>query len=515
MLDELKDKTAVIDIGSNTIRLVIYENPSIGNHFKEIENIKRAARLRNYLNDQHCLTNEGITLLIETLLRFQRLLDLHGIKEVICVATAAIRQANNKETIAKTIQEKTGLTINILSEYEEAYYGYLSVIHSIDLSEGITIDMGGGSTELTYFRDRKLVHFISLPFGSLSLRSQFIKGDTADEADLLQIRHYLHSQFEKIPWILEKKVPVIAMGGSARNAARIHQSLIQYPLAGIHQYEMNVTDLGVVEERLKQISFEDLQNLDGLSKDRADTILPALEVFKLVCGLSNSSKFILSRKGLRDGVLLSRRKLAEEDFAALIDSNIQELRQDYHIDFKKGNHLKKTAAMIFQQVKAVKGIGDNLSTLDLTLLKRGAYLFHLGKYINDESSSYTYYLLANRTIAGLSHKERVKLALVASYKGKGAFRQYIEPFKNWFSKEERKKLCLLGAILKLSHSLNTLERDIVHDIKITPNGDFWAMNIECHDHYEPEQYQLERQKKHIEKLLKIKLVPEFHLVNEC
>ncbi len=508
----MKEKIAIIDIGSNTTRLVIYEKQISGMQYRAIENIKRATRLRSYLDDQHLLNEKGILLLIETLKEFQMMLRSYDVTEVICAATATIRQAQNKERIIQLVQERTGLVLNILSEYEEAYYGYLAVVHSIDIKDGITIDMGGGSTELTYFQNRKLVDYISLPFGSLSLKSQFVKGATSTEEELLHIRNYIQAQFAKVPWLANKHIPIIAMGGSARNAAQIHQGFIQYPLAGIHQYEMKVSDILDLKERVGRLSLTELQNLEGLSKDRTDTILPAIEVFDILCEVSKASGFILSRKGLREGILLTKKNLAEKEFSALVDSNIHELIRDYHLDLHKGEQIQKNAVTIIRQLKEIKGFDMDFSSKDLSLIKRAACLFQLGRYKNEESSACTFYLLANRTIIGLSHRERVKLALVASFKGKGAFRQYIEPFKNWFSKEERKKLGLLGAILKISQSLNTSERNIVQDIKITSQDDCLIMDIYCRSNYDIEQYQLERQKKHFDKILKNKLVPKFHLI---
>lgn len=512
MIDKLKEKVAIIDIGSNTIRLVIYEKSKDGRHFKEIENIKKAARLRTYLNEQQLLQKEGIHLLIETLQSLEMMLNLYGVSEIICLATATIRQAKNKEDILQLVEERTGLSINILDEFEEAYYGYLAVAHSIDIREGITIDMGGGSTELTYFCNHGVVHYTSLPFGALSLKLQFVKGDAPTDQELAQIRQYIRSQLENLPWIVNKHIPIIAMGGSARNVAQIHQNFIHYPLAGIHQYEMKVSDIREIKARMKPLSFTELQNVEGLSKDRADTILPAIEFFEILCDLSKATQFILSGKGLREGFLYRTWNKKEEDFTDTVDSGIDDLMQDYHIDQNKGKQLKRIASIFFQQVKEIKGIGESLSDKDLDLINRGAGIFRLGKYINDESSPYTFYMLANFPIIGLSHQDRVKLALIASFKGRGTFRQYMEPFKDWYTKEERQNLCLLGVILKLSQTLNTTGRNIVQDIKITPHEDCWVMNIQCQNDYAPEQYQLEKQKKHIEKLLKIKLVPEFQLI---
>jgi exopolyphosphatase/guanosine-5'-triphosphate,3'-diphosphate pyrophosphatase len=88
---------------------------------------------------------------------------------------------------------------------------------------------------------------------------------------------------------------------------------------------------------------------------------------------------------------------------------------------------------------------------DLVLLKRAAHVFYLGQYVDEEASSqHTFYLLANRTIDGLSHRDRVQLALVASFKNKTLFKQYIQPFHSWFTRAEQKKLRFLGALLKFA-----------------------------------------------------------------
>lgn len=512
MIAKLKEKVAIIDIGSNTIRLVIYEKLINGRQLKEIENIKVSLRLRMYLDNKHFLKEEGISLLIEALQSFKMMLDLYGVLEIFVVATATVRQAGNKKDIVQIIHEKTSFTITILSDYEEAYLGYLAVVNSIDINEGFTIDMGGGSTELTYFRNKKMVHYVSLPFGALSLKLQFVKGDIPTKEELQQIRNYILSQIENLPWVFNKHLPIIAMGGSARNVAKLHQGFVHYPLADIHHYEMKLSDIRDVKELLKPLSLSGIQNVEGLSKDRADIILPAIEFFEILCDISKATQFILSSKGLREGVLYQKLNKKEREFTALIDSEIQELMQDYHIDPIKSKQLINIATMFFEQVKDIKGIETVFSDNDRELIKRGASIFHLGKYLNVESGPYVFHLIANRPIVGLSHRERIKLALVASFKGRGTFRQYIEPFKDWYTKEERKKLCLLGVILKLSRSLNTTERNIVRDIKITRQEDFWVMNIQSQNNYAPEKYQLEKQKKHIEKLLKITLIPHFQMI---
>ncbi|MCM3571490.1 Ppx/GppA family phosphatase [Neobacillus mesonae] len=507
----MTDRAGVIDIGSNTIRLVLFKRNPSGRNFNEIENIKVPARLRSYIDEDYSLNQEGIQILIDALQDFKKIIHHEGIRDITCVATAAIRQAANQEDILRMVKDKTGIVISLLSGYEEAYYGYVSVIHSTNIKEGITIDVGGGSTEVTYFRDRKLIHSHSFPFGALSLKLQFVKGNIPTEQEWEQIHDYVLSQMIQLPWLREKGVPVIAMGGSARNVVQLHQRYTRYPIGGIHQYEMPVSDLRKVKEKLLPLSYPELQKTEGLSKDRADTILPAFEVFEVLCDLTKAAKFVLSIKGLREGILYQKWVNQTHEMIPLADESLQEFIKNFNVNSQDTNQITKIASVLFNQVKKINGIECSFSEEDDELLRRGAQVFHLGGIPDAESSSLTFSLLANRTLLGFSHRDRVKLALIASYKGKGTFQNYIQPFKERYTKEEQFKLCILGAILKISQSLNFSHRNIVTDLKIISKEDQWLMEIHCKEYFQSEQYHFEKQKKHLEKLVKTPIAAQFQI----
>ncbi|MFC0045586.1 Ppx/GppA family phosphatase [Metabacillus iocasae] len=501
----------MIDIGSNTMRLVIYELKN-EKSIRQIENVKVVARLRNYLDHHNMLTDEGIEVLVNTLKSFQVITRHHTLEKVNCMATATIRQAKNKQTIMDIVAKETDFTMNVFSEYEEAYYGFLAVIHSTSIQEGITIDIGGGSTEVTYFRNRELVEYHSFPFGALSLKLQFVKDNIPTLKEREQIKAFILSQFQSLPWLKHINVPIVAIGGSARNMVQLHQSFTQYPLAGVHQYEMSYEDICYVQEKVEALTYQEIQKLEGLSKDRADTIVPAIQVFNTLCQVTDSKQFILSRKGLREGVFFGEiiKRHPETLRSDVLEKSLRELMEDFEINSEHVKQIHKLSQIVFQQIR--EHYSTCLHEEDVKLLERAAKVFHLGEYIDSESSSqHTFYLLANRTIDGLNHKERLKLALVASYKGKSAFKQYIEPFKGWFHKEEYKKLLMLGAILKFTHSLNATKRDVVDHLKITVRDGELCMSIMCNSDYRAEEYQAEKQKKHLEKVLKVPVDLQFSL----
>ncbi|WP_010647908.1 Ppx/GppA family phosphatase [Oceanobacillus massiliensis] len=496
----LKSYYGIIDIGSNTMRLVIYSQEKSG-RLHEVENVKAVARLRNFLNHDNLLNEEGIGKLLTTLKSFKNVVDTYELTAFACIATATIRQSHNKELIREIIQQEIGWDIRVLSEREEAFYGYLSVVNSTSITEGVTIDIGGGSTEITYFKDRILKHYHSFPFGALTLK-EFFADNQSKETALTELQYFLQDQFSTLDWIQDMNVPLIGIGGSARNLAQIDQTLQSYPLAGLHQYQMTDRDIAHIVALLASLEKVELEKVEGLSKDRADTILPASCVFLTLYKAIEANGFILSRKGLRDGVFYEY--LSENTksnlYPNVLEDSIVELIYEYNLDIDKIHHIQYLTAKLFRGLQD-NGIAD-LTQDDWVLLERACFVYNLGAYIDSESSpQHTFYLIANRTIDGLMHADRLKTALIASYKNKTLFKQFIAPFKHWFLKKERNKLNLLGTLLKFTYSLDTTNRQVIEDFDMDINEESLTLKLYCSKDYKPEQYQAEKQKKHFEKAL--------------
>ncbi|MCA1319056.1 Ppx/GppA family phosphatase [Bacillus tianshenii] len=496
----MNGKCAIIDIGSNTMRLVIYKRDKSG-RLKEVENVKSVARLRNYLDHDEYLTEKGVHKLITTLSSFRSITDSHQLEEVKCVATATIRQAANRKVIQEMVQRETGFSMMILSEYEEAYYGYLAVVNTTPFTEGITIDIGGGSTEITYFKDRKLVEYHSFPFGALSLKKQFVQSELPTHREKEEIKRFIKSQLDSLQWIIDKRLPIIGIGGSARNMVQIDQVMKNYPLAGLHLYEMPPEDLRLLCLYVNSLSIDKLQKLEGLSKDRAELMLPAMMVFDELVSITKATSFVLSRKGLREGVFYESMKNPASKASDVLTGSFDDLIKDYEINMEGVKQVTRILICIVDELNRLKVLDVNEEErMELT---RAATVFQMGGYIDAESSSqHTFYLLANRTIDGLMHKERLRLALMASYKNKTVFKQYANPFRKWFTEEELSVLRLYGAMLKFSYSLNATKRNVVEKVEVTQEADGLLFHIKTCMQSDAEEYQAERQRKHLEKLLK-------------
>ena len=496
-------KTAIVDIGSNTIRLVMYTyTQDKGLH--EFGNIKTVARLRTHLLPTGEMSEEGMQILEDTLRSFKEILNDYHVTDVKACATAAVRQATNNEEIIRRMKERTGIEIGILSEEEEAYFGFLAVVYSMETPSAVTIDIGGGSTEITLYKNKKLQNTHSFPFGTVSLKQKFVKGAIINEQERQQLHAFVKQQFESLSWIKNEKLPIVAIGGSARNVAQIHQQQIDYPISGVHQYEMHYDELDELKNQLGLMSFETLKQLDGLSSDRADIIVPAIEVFTTLMEVVDTSSFQLSKKGLREGVIINRVLQTDKtafDKYNVFQENGRRIAAAYGRSEEEADTLCKLADQLYKHCCKLKFFQYNDNNYELLI--NAAKVYAVGEYIElDSSSQHTFYLLANQSITGMTHVERIKLALIASYKNRDYFRRFAAPFTAWLTREELRELRDLGALLKFVYALNVSKRNIVKDVRLEQQDDRVAVYVSASDSAVSEKYQAERTKKHIERIFR-------------
>lgn len=498
-----KLKTAIIDIGSNTVRLVLYRyDKNEGLH--EFGNIKTVARLRTFILPNGEMSEEGIQLLSNTLTTFKKILQEYDVTNVQAVATAAIRQAKNNNQIVLRMEAETGIKIHTLSEEEEAYFGFLAVAHSMDTPSAVTIDIGGGSTEITLYEEKKLLKTWSLPFGTVSLKQKFVSNGTLSEEEKKALRVFLRQQFAFLQWIQGAGLPIVAIGGSARNVVQVHQQKINYPISGIHHYEMTKKDVDDLLKELGTMTLEELRQLDGLSSDRADIIVLALEVFSIMMEIVQTSQFQLSKKGLREGLIMHQ--VLQTDPSAFDKNNVfkehaRRIAFEYGRKEEEASALSKLAKQFYEECCRLSLL--NYNEQHYKLLTKAAKVFAIGEYIELESASqHTFYLLAHQSIAGMDHIERIKLALLASYKNRDYFRRFAQPFAAWISRDELKELRDLGAMLKFIYALNVTKNNIVSDIQLSRADKQLQLIVTTKGSAVTENYEAEKQKKHIERVLK-------------
>ncbi|WP_251870209.1 Ppx/GppA family phosphatase [Enterococcus italicus] len=504
-------KVAIIDVGSNTVRLVIYQVSPVGN-ISQLQNVKLPARLYQYLDENQELSESGTAKLVEVIQLFQEILSEFDVDEIIATATAVIRQATNRQAVLAKVAEQTKLNLRLLSGEEEAYYGQYAVVRTTQFSEGYTVDMGGGSTEVTYFKDNQIQHSHSFPFGVVTLKNLFFQNkEPNDSKAIKKTKDYVRKQFASQKWIKPRDVPIIGIGGSARNIASVYQIVSNYPLSGIHEYEMTKANLNETSELFQSLTLAELQNLDGLSKDRADIILPANLTFLALCEITEAEKFVFCNKGLREGLLLKELSNTAEqvyDPDRVVEGVLMRMTESYGIDVALAQKRRALAEKLLTLCQE-----EGLVTLDPKLLQYvyyAAFLYHIGSYIEeDDSSMHSFYLLANSNLNGFTHKERVALALLASYKNKSLTRKFLQNVPDWFSSQELSLIRQAGSLIKFTESLLITRVNEICSISLTKDKKCYVLAIDWSKEPLAESYRANRQKKNFEAVINKSVKLEF------
>lgn len=507
------ERFGLLDVGSNTIRLVIFEMDE-HHSISELQNIKTPARLVQYLDEDKVMSEEGIQVLLTVLRSFLDIADRYDITKSRAIATAAIRQSTNREAIIKRVNDELGLELEILPEEREAFYGNYAVRHTMDVMDGISIDIGGGSTELTLYKNKEVKSSHSFPFGAVSLQNQFFDGKQHNDKKAIEkARSWVNKQFKSLDWVKSAAVPLVGIGGSARNYADIHQRQINYPIAGIHEYRMTPKELMETFDLLTSSSMDELSDLDGLSEDRRDIIIPAGIVFTELMAVMKSKGFVISSRGLREGIMIEQlNDMYDEpyDLYGVKRQTVQRLFNQYNIRTISAHQRIILADRLIAMLKEKEIV--SVKDKHLYLVHYAATLYYLGSYIEDDSESqHTFYIISNSNLNGFSHRDRVRLALLASYKNRSLFKQYLKDVEDWFDDEEKEVLLYHGCIIKFAEALNDSHVNFVEDICIKEGkDDDYELHITYKGNAIAEEYRTNKHKNHLERVLGKPLTLVFH-----
>ena len=245
------ERIGIIDLGSNTARLVIVEMLGDG-HFMVIDQLKESVRLGKDMERDGFLKPQRIAETIKTLKMFRKLCDAYEIERIISVATAAVRRAKNQRSFLDEIVANTGIKLKVLSAEEEATYVYRGVINTMDISKGLILEIGGGSTKVIYYNRRNLLHYETLPFGAVTLTDLFACDGLSPKDQAEKIEAYVKEQISQIEWLkeLDPETQLIGCGGSFRNLCKIVKLMKKSPLPLIHNYNVKTEEFEQVYDML-------------------------------------------------------------------------------------------------------------------------------------------------------------------------------------------------------------------------------------------------------------------------
>ena len=286
-------KQAVIDIGSNSMRLTVYETTETGG-FTILFKDKVMAGLAGYVEDRAVLG----------LMSFRNTLEALNITQVSVFATASLRNITNTTQAVSTIQRATGFSIEVISGEEEARYGYAGAMEELDLSDGLFVDIGGASTEVVRFADRQLITANSCPVGSLKLYRDWVKKILPNREAIQNMEHAIQQAMEGvIHQSVPQGLPLVCVGGTSRAALKLAKRVCHLPESAnrisIQQLQQVCAALCASQKAAADLILK-------VEPERIHTMIPGLLILRHIVEGFGAGEMIVSQYGVREGYLCQK-----------------------------------------------------------------------------------------------------------------------------------------------------------------------------------------------------------------
>lgn len=432
-------QTAVIDVGSNSVRLVIYrlEGRAIWTVFNE----KALAGLGRDLPATGRLSPDGIETALVALRRFRAALSGWDRTDIFAVATAAVREASDGPAFLARVELETGLRLRVLSGIEEARYAALGVLAGQPDATGVVGDMGGSSLELVHLDSGTPRDGITLPLGPFALGAP-------KPLDVEKMRKVIEGRLDKAGPLFRTR-EFHAVGGAWRNLALLHMEMADYPLRVAHQYEMSRSDAVDVARFVARQSRGSLERMQGLSKKRFDTLPYSALVLDALIERLGVERIVISAYGLREGLLLEAMPPEEAAQDPLIEG-CEALTTMRGLSYDLGVALHAWLDPAFSRLSPVFG------TREPILIAAACRLADLGARLHpDHRGELAFEQVLRAPIAGMNHPERAFLACAAFARHSSA-PATPEPgtVSKVLSVERRRRARALGSAIRLGCDLS-------------------------------------------------------------
>ncbi|WP_052339276.1 Ppx/GppA phosphatase family protein [Gorillibacterium massiliense] len=471
----------IIDIGSNSVRLVLYEDAGNGIH-RVIEESKNTIRLIDKVAKDGSLPLDQLDELIRTLNHFRVQCIANHVDFIRSVATAAIRNAANSREVVDALEAATGLTIEIASDEDEARYGFVGVMNAMDVANGFLMDIGGGSSEISLFLNRKIVHSVSFPFGAVNTTKRFSPDGEFNSGNLRDIHVMAETLFEQEPWLRQHPgLPLIGLGGTIRSLAKLSQRKATYSLPLAHNYRITPEVVQETIDSLSKMSLAQRLKLDGLSADRADILVPGLILLHTALQHTEATCCIVSGTGLREGVYYETaqpdKPLVEH---VLTHSTEILLHNAGSTATPHTEQVHQLAMQLFEGLKERNSYGDDLRKT----LYAASRLYRLGTVINYYTyPAHTFYWITHAGLNGLEHREIVLAALIAAHSGKKKSRKAYLPYQDLLNEEDLSAAVALGTLLQLAVRLDAGRQNQVEQIRVLHSAsNSPVIELVCREH---------------------------------
>ncbi|HWK27885.1 MAG TPA: Ppx/GppA phosphatase family protein [Solirubrobacter sp.] len=411
-----ESRLAVIDCGSNSFRLVVFTSTDAW--WKRTDEIHESVRVGEGLDATGELQPAPMERALETLELYAHFCAATGISDVRAVATSAIRDASNQAAFLKAARKRSGLEVEVLSGADEARYGYLAAINSTTLSQGVVLDLGGGSMQLTRVEAREAIEGRSWPLGAVRMTERFMpEGGRAKRKQVKALRDHVAAAIEGAAW-LDDGGRLTGVGGTVRNLAAAAQLAAGLPSYGIQGFRVTRDALAALIDRFADMTPAERGGVPGIKAARGDLILAGALVIDTVMEAGGFGMFEATDAGLREGVFFET-QLGDPP---LVDdvrvATVRNLAAEYHTDFTHAEHVAALALSLWDAL-ARAGVhrGD---PKERELLWATAMLHDIGMAIDyDDHHKHSRYLILSAGLPGYSPREVGLIGQAVRYHRKG------------------------------------------------------------------------------------------------
>lgn len=445
-------RLAVIDMGSNTFRLVVFRYRP-GGSFQLVDEIRHAVRLSGGAGPQG-LHPDALARAGHAAELYRAFCAAAGIDDVAAVTTSAVRDGANREEALAALSVRGALEIRVLSEREEAWYGFLGAVNSTTLTDGNVLDLGGGSVQVSQVEARRLGQVISRPLGAVRMTERFLAAERPGRSDVRALRRHVAHELESLDWLAGAGGQMVGIGGTIRTLASMHQRSIRYPLMGeLHGFHLPRKGIASLIDAMLELPASERSRIPGLKQDRADITLAGAIVIEEVLRHADVESIQICSQGLREG-LFYERFLAPSDPPLIPDirrQSVMNLVDTYRCDLPHATHVCALALQMYDELTRL-GLHAG-EPAEREMLWAAGMLHDAGVLVDyNDHHKHGYYLVLNAGLPGYAHRELAMIAVLV--RGHRKAQPSLAPLEEILERDDdADTLRRLAACLRLAEQL--------------------------------------------------------------
>jgi exopolyphosphatase/guanosine-5'-triphosphate,3'-diphosphate pyrophosphatase len=309
-----KESLAIIDLGYNSIKISTYDIYKNGHYKKQYQKQDYVQIGSELIRNDNIISDKNVDRTIKALDNFKKDLKEKNIDVVIPIATSAVRDASNQKFVVDTLEDSTGFLFNILSGPEEGFFSYLGAQSYMHIPNGLFFDLGGGSLELMYVQDFRILKTICLDMGVLRLSEEFVNYNNGVE----ESETWSNINYERLEKSLVENIPskfqlslgrspdtkMVAIGGTIRAIYKFMSHMIDIAPSFYHgRAVLDKRMITLANTIFRGLSIEELSKLKSVDPERAKTITTGSFIVKILINKQNFNNLLVCPTGVREGVL--------------------------------------------------------------------------------------------------------------------------------------------------------------------------------------------------------------------